>query len=125
MAGNKPFTREEYEEYNQERKRMNKAYSTHCKTMKVRYKVLCSLCEYNAENRKKIILNCPNCKIRYWNNCSVRQVKNGEILQKLQAQNKNLEWVMAYNPDGTLGYKWQRHEPKFEQDMRGNWIPKE
>lgn len=125
MAGNKPLSPEEFSRFNTERKRLNKAYSTHCKTMKVRYKALCPACEYNAENGIKIIYNCPCCIIRYWNNCSIRQVNNGEILRKLQAQYKTLEWVFGYNPDGTKGYEWHRHEPKYEQDMRGNWVPKE
>lgn len=124
MPGNKPFTLSEYIEYNNERKRLNKAHSTHANTFKVRYKALCPACLYNAENGKKIILNCPHCKIRYWNNCSPRQVRSGEITRKLQIQDPTLEWVMAYDPSGSKVYEWHRHEANYEQDYNGRWVPK-
>lgn len=125
-GSNKPLSPQEYTQYNNERKRLNKAYATAQKTMKVRYKVLCSACDYNAENGKPIIYDCPRCQMRYWNNCSVRQVRSGEIVKKLQAINPTLEWVMGYYADGTKGYAWHRHEAKYERDLStGKWVPKE
>ena len=122
---NRPLNAEEFTAFNEERKRLNKAFATRCKTMRVRYKVLCSACAYNAEHGIRIVYDCPNCRIRYWNNCSVRQVQSGEIVRKLRSLHANLEWVMAYNPDGTKGYEWHRHQPRYEQDSYGKWVPKE
>ena len=108
MPGNKPLTREEFRAYMKERDRKHKAYDTAERTVKVMYKSLCPACEYNATHGKKIIYNCPNCKVRYWNNCSKNQVKNGGILSALQSKYGNIEWVKAYNPDGTLYYEWRQ-----------------
>lgn len=113
MPGNKPLTREEFRAYMKERDRKHKAYDTAERTVKVMYKSLCPACEYNATHGKKIIYNCPNCKVRYWNNCSKNQVKNGGILSALQSKYGNIEWVKAYNPDGTLYYEWKRHESRY------------
>lgn len=116
---------EEFRAYMKERDRKHKAYDTAERTVKVMYKSLCPACEYNATHGKKIIYNCPNCKVRYWNNCSKNQVKNGGILSALQSKYGNIEWVKAYNPDGTLYYEWKRHESRYKQDIDGRWIPKD
>ena len=89
MPGNKPLTREEFRAYMKERDRKHKAYDTAERTVKVMYKSLCPACEYNATHGKKIIYNCPNCKVRYWNNCSKNQVKNGGILSKASMEISN------------------------------------
>lgn len=125
MAGNKPFSREEFQAYRKERDRLNKSFETAKRTVKVMYKSLCAACEYNAAHRKKIIYNCPNCRVRYWKNCSPSQVKNGHILTALQNAYGNIEWFKAYNPDGSLFYEWHRHEQRFYQDIDGRWAPKE
>ena len=125
MPGNKPLTREEFRAYMKERDRKLKAYDPAERTVKVMYKSLCPACEYNATHGKKIIYNCPNCKVRYWNNCSKNQVKNGGILSALQSKYGNIEWVKAYNPDGTLYYEWKRHECRYKQDIDGRWVPKD
>ena len=75
-----------------ERDRKHKAYDTAERTVKVMYKSLCPACEYNATHGKKIIYNCPNCKVRYWNNCSKNQVKNGGILSALQSKYGNIDF---------------------------------
>ncbi len=65
------------------------------------YKSLCPTCEYNATHGKPIVYDCPHCRVRYWNNCSPRQVRSGQILTALQKKHYgNIEWVKAYNPDG-------------------------
>lgn len=125
MGGNKPLSYEEFQAYKKECDRLNKAYETAQKTVKVRYKSLCPACEYNATHGKKIIYDCPHCKVRYWNNCSKLQVKNGRILAALQANYGNIEWMKAYNPDGSLFYEWKRHESRYKQDIDGKWVPKE
>lgn len=125
MSGNKPFSREEFRAYCKERDRLNKVFDTARRTVKVMYKSLCPACEYNAANGKRIIFDCPNCKVRYWNNCSPRQVTGGQILAALQRHYGNIEWMKAYNPDGSLFYEWHRHEKTYKQDIDGRWVPKE
>ena len=125
MAGNKPLSREEFKAYRKERERLNKSFETAKRTVKVMYKSLCPACEYNAAHGKKIIYNCPHCKVRYWNNCSPLQVKNGHILKALQNHYGNIEWLKAFNPDGSLCYEWRRHEQRYKQDLDGRWVPKE
>lgn len=125
MAGNKPLSREEFEAYRKERDRAYKSFETAKRTVKVMYKSLCPACEYNATHGKRIIYDCPHCKVRYWNNCSPLQVRNGHILTALQNRYGNIEWLKAFNPDGSLFYKWQRHEQRYHQDLDGRWVPKE
>lgn len=125
MAGsNKPLTKEEFQAYRKERDRIQKMTETAKRTVKVMYKSLCATCEYNAAHGKPIIYDCPHCRVRYWNNCSPVQVKNGQILASLRKHYGNIEWLKAYNPDGTLFYSWKRHENRYEQDIDGRWIPK-
>ncbi len=124
MAGNKPLTREEFREYRKERDRIYKAVETAKRTVKVMYKSLCPTCEYNATHGKPIVYDCPHCRVRYWNNCSPRQVRSGQILTALQKHYGNIEWVKAYNPDGTVFYQWKRHESNYTQDFDGRWVPK-
>ena len=114
MSGNKPFSKEEFREYVQERNRLEKKYATARKTVKVMYKSLCPACEYNAAHGKKVTYNCPNCRIGYWNNCSRRQWDNGG----------NIEWAKAYEYDGSLYKQWRRHENTYEIDIDGRWVPK-
>jgi len=125
MSGNKPFSKDEFREYVQERNRLEKKFATARKTVKVMYKSLCPACEYNAAHGKKVTYNCPNCRIGYWNNCSRRQWDNGQILDALRKRHGNIEWMKAYEYDGSLYKQWRRHENTYEIDIDGRWVPKE
>lgn len=125
MSGNKPFSKEDFQEYVQERNRLEKKFDTARKTVKVMYKSLCPACEYNAAHGRRVIYNCPNCKIGYWNNCSKRQWDNGQILDALRKRHGNIEWAKAYEYDGSLYKQWRRHENTYEIDIDGRWVPKE
>ncbi len=125
MSGNKPFSKEEFQEYVRERNRLEKKFATARKTVKVMYKSLCPACEYNASHGRKIIYDCPNCKIGYWNNCSRRQWDNGQILDALRKRYGNIEWAKAFEYDGSLYKQWRRHENRYEQEIGGGWVPKD
>lgn len=125
MPGNKPPSREEFRAYAEERDRLAKRYDTAKRTVKVMYKSLCPACEHNAATGKKIQYDCPHCRVRYWNNCSPQQVRNGSILRALQKHYGNIEWVKAFDPEGSCIYRWKRHESRYRQDIDGRWVPKE
>ena len=125
MGSNRPLTKEEWAEYWATVDRQERREYLRTRTYVVLFKVLCPTCAYNAENRKKIIYDCPNCRIIKWHNCSIRQVTNGELQERIMAKYPTVEWIKAYDSSRAERWSWKRHEARYERDIMGNWVPHE
>ena len=124
MGNNRPLTKEEWAVYWDTIDKQEKREYLRYRTYTVLFKILCFACSYNAENRKKIIVDCPNCHIIKWHNCSIKQVINGEIKNKILSKYPATEWIKAYDHTRAEKWSWRKHESKYKQDIMGNWIPK-
>lgn len=94
------------------------------RTYTVLFKVLCPNCAHNAEVGKKIIYDCPHCRIIKWHNCSIKQVISNELKNKILTKYPTTEWIKAYDHSRAEKWSWKKHEPKFKQDIMGHWVPK-
>ena len=124
MGSNRPLTKKEWAEYWAIVDEQEKREYLRLRTYTVLFKMLCPACSYNAETRKKIVYDCPNCRIIKWHNCSIRQVQSEEIKNRIITKYPTTEWIKAYDHTRALKWSWKKHESKFKQDIMGNWIPK-
>ena len=99
MGSNRPLTKEEWAEYWETVEEQEKREYLRLRTYTVLFKILCPACSHNAETRKKIVYDCPNCRIIKWHNCSIRQVQSGEIKNIEKKIEKRLDLIenMLYN----------------------------
>ena len=124
MGSNRPFTKAEWAEYWDTVDKQEKREYLRLRTYTVLFKVLCPACAYNAEAGKKIIYDCPNCRIIKWHSCSIRQVNNNEIQNKILTKYPTTEWIKAYDHTRTEKWSWKKHESKYKKDIMGIWVPK-
>lgn len=124
MGNNRPLSKEEWAAYSAEVEKREKRDDTHQRTYTLLFKVLCSTCSFNAENGKRIIIDCRQCFFVKWHNCSIRQVETGVLQKKIVKLYPTVEWIKGYDHTRTERWSWKRHEAKYQQDIMGNWIPK-
>lgn len=124
MGSNRPLTKEEWAEYWATVDKQERREYLRLRTYTVLFKVLCPNCAHNAEVGKKIIYDCPHCRIIKWHNCSIKQVISNELKNKILTKYPTTEWIKAYDHSRAEKWSWKKHEPKFKQDIMGHWVPK-